>query len=144
MLSEAKSYLTCFAWLGLAILAIFDDATHLTLHLVGLFFMISSTFVLVLFKDPGKNLPIFACAMIIYLTRVVLRTIIILFVEFELPFWSLDTWTSLINPTFMFEKHREIMYKGAQACHFPEIVLPIFRVSGVLQWLAFYVMTTIY
>ena len=144
MVLETKFGWTYLAWTGLAILAIFDDASYWGVHMMGVGFMVSSTFFLVLFKDPRKNLPIFVCAMILYLTRIVMRTVVVLFIELELPFWSLDTWTTLIRPEFIFEKHMKIMYNGAQACKFPHIVLPIFRVSGILQWLPFYIMATIY
>ena len=81
---------------------------------------------------PGrKEWTVLALAILIFMVRVGLKIIIVILLEEPNSFWD------------VFDKIFMIMYNGASACKSPFITIMVFRLCGILQWLVFYMFTTL-
>jgi hypothetical protein len=119
-------YFTSF--LGLFILALFDDKTNWFLHMSGVLVMlIGALYIVLISNDMWPRLILFASSLILYLARIITKVFIVA---------TLESKTYSLND--IFTKSIDIMYYGATVCIYPQYTIPIFRVAGILQWVVFY------
>jgi hypothetical protein len=115
-------------WLGLVIVALFDDATYWGAHMLGVLIM-AMGFIPLLFERD--RLILFCSAVLIYGIRIILKGIVVACLEFDVSVTQLP-W---ILPS-VFRKSLEIMQRGSSH----SFVTDVFRVCGVLQWVSFYLL----
>lgn len=106
-------------WIGLLILTIIDDKMNWTIHMLGVLIMLCGV-VQTVYHDIHKLLGIF-CIGIIFAMRIIVRNIAIYAIEQP-------------NVSDLIKRNVEIMYNGN--CH--PIILTIFKLSGILQWVCFW------
>lgn len=128
-----------FVWPFILSIAWFDDKRHFILHNVSVACMLLMVACHALTGDNRHlKIPVFVCAQIIAGVSVVLKGIAIIYIEFEHP------WQSLRFPSVLAMANRTIsvMYDGTA----DEMVAmkPIFQVTGAMQWLAFYLISSLY
>ncbi len=119
--------ITFLLWIGLSIVAVFDDVSYWGLHMIG----VGVVFVIMTVHtfQHGAMMPIL-CALIIYGLRFVLDAGTLLY--YEQCAFDITHFTTL---------HKDIMYRGSIACKRPDIVIPVYRIGGLLQWTAFYALS---
>lgn len=117
---------TFILWIGLSIVAVFDDVSHWGLHMMGV--AVVFTVMAVRSIEHGSMPVIYA--VIIYGVRFLLDAATL--VTYEKCAFSPSSFTAL---------HKDIMYRGAVACKRPDVVIPVYRIGGVLQWAAFYALS---
>ena len=120
------------AWTGLVILSLFDDERYLFRHFFGIALMVAGIGIKVYLERGQWLLLLFALTL--YVLRVIFKMIAIVWYEMD----ALPTGDLLVHQ--LFEKHMNIMYYGGAACKHPDVVLPIFMTSGLLQWVVFYLL----
>jgi hypothetical protein len=123
-------------WSGLCIVAIFDDFHYWYLHMFGALSLFPGALFHVLIKNgtiPQLKMATFACAVSIYVLRLVLKFIIIFVVELDISVFQMmdiSYWELVIS------RAKYIMYNGSTN----KVTLAVFRVAGVMQWLVFYLL----
>ena len=105
--------------LGLLMLAWFDDVSAYKLHVAGVV-------VMMLGAAPLVSWKIMACAAMVFGIRIVMKTVMVL-----PPLSELHT----LNIPVLFDSVRQVMLRG----HVSFDVVSIGRVTGVMQWIVFYV-----
>ena len=147
MYYESDSWTTYIAWGGLLLLAFLDDRTNFEGHLIGVFIM-GFGVALHAMLNPWAHMVTFGIASIIYGIRVLIKTSLVILLEMEMPVTK-DTVVNIafnVNSvrTDAIERIKDIMYNGEDKCKYPSITIPLFALCGCLQWLAFYIFSTIY
>lgn len=102
----------CF---GFVLLAWFDDTHHYVMHVVGVVVMLLGAIPLVSWRVQ-------LCAMILFVARILMKCVMVISKE------------SLFQPRLVFDQLRSIMLFGTSS----EDTLMVFRVTGALQWVVFY------
>jgi hypothetical protein len=143
-----------FVWSGACMLAIFDDVSNWSLHMVGVFAMVGGGIYIILNNDT-QNVSVnvrslyCVCAVSVYLIRFLLKSVAVIGFESDVTeaVWTPSTWFSFITESALrktlVEKTLNIMYNGATVCLYPEYTLPLFKASGVLQWVFFYLLVEV-
>lgn len=72
-------------------------------------------------------------AILIYLLRVVVKISLIALVESDR--------SKMFDIQEQFRRHMRIMYYGDQGCANPAHVIPVFKISAVLQWALLYALS---
>ena len=116
------THITLGLWVCLSTVALFDDVSNWT-HMVGVAGIFLHMALQALSNEP---LPILG-ALVIYCLRFALDMVTLIVYE-DCP----------LSPTQLAAKHKEIMYNGAPACKRPDVTLQVYRLGGVMQWIAFY------
>lgn len=132
---------TLLLWIGLSIIALFDDKQYWILHNVGVLIM----FLIAIFnayKMGGKSVLLVLMALAVNAIRIGFRTLAILYFEMNLGLMDLYHHPKTIYDVFNLGK--SIMYRGHYVCSNPSVTIPIFKVSGVLQWVSFYILSFIF
>lgn len=128
-----------FIWPFILSIAWFDDKRHFVLHNVSVSCML---FMVACHAITGENrhlkIPIFVCVQLLAAVSVLMKAIGIIYMEFEHP------WQSLRFPSVVTMANRTIsvMYEGA--ANEMDAMKPIFQVTGAMQWLAFYLLSSLY
>jgi len=135
-------------WPAVLTLAYFDDQRHMALHVVAVCVLILLVLSFVLYsEDTHHRLPVFLCALAVFGLSATMKGFVVVYIEMQQSLfdWSVP-WQVLTNRngrmTLAIRHVFEIMYDAhAKEWHH---VLPIFQVTGVLQWLGFYLLSSIY
>jgi hypothetical protein len=117
-------------WIGLLMIAFFDDVTYWGVHMFGVLLMFLGFLPLLLLGGPDKTI-LFVSAISIYLLRIGLKTMVIVLIELDLPINQV-----VASRTAIFTKSLDVMQHGSLN---PDVV-DVFRVCGVVQWCAFYLL----
>lgn len=129
-------------WIGLLLLAWVDDVTSWSVHMLGAALLGVGTTMHVLLYHQREHLVIVACALFLYAARLVLKTAVVMALELRIP---LSAWSSLATSSEMRAKlittSLSIMYDGNVV---NPLTLGVFRTTGVMQWLVFALMSTLY
>jgi len=99
--------------------------------------------------DVQRRLPIVVTALGIESARMALKGYVVLFTELDRNIWSPWTyWNAVWNINGLrdeiVEQIMKIMYKGVDYSILPHLTIPVLRVTGVMQWLALYLMMCLY
>ena len=135
-------------WLWVLLIAWFPDDTHNTVHVCAVLGMVMCIFLnVLLIGDTQRRMPIIVCAMAIQGAGIALKAFVVLFTELDRPMWQWRIyWDVLSNPlrSEVYTHVKRIMFESADNAIVPHLTLPLFRVTGVMQWLAFYLMMSLY
>ena len=137
-------------WGCLLVIAWFPDHTHLLIHGAGVILLMMCVLLNVLFiGDAQRRLPIVLTALGIESARMALKGYVVLFTELDRNIWSPWTyWNAIWNINGLrdeiVEQIMKIMYKGVDYSILPHLTIPVLRVTGVMQWLALYLMMCLY
>lgn len=131
LVSNMLNLITITLWFGLMLLTFMDDVRHHRLHTVGVIMVAISGLLQVYHTKKWQPFVIF-CA--IYALRGLLKlSAVVLEAGWSGPVYLPSTYFRVA------EKGDEIMKKGAVACkYYPFLVITVFKITGVMQWLAFY------
>lgn len=133
---------TFVLWFGLSMIAYFDDKQHWVLHNIGVLIL----FLVAMFnayKIGGESVLLVLLALSINTLRIGFRFLVVMYFEMNIGIsylWNHPQSTI----TEIFNLSKNIMYKGHLACNNPSVTIPFFKVSGVLQWVSFYVLSFIF
>lgn len=95
------------------------------------------------YKIGEKSLVLVTFALMINVLRIGFRFIVVMHFELGIsPYQLFTNPQKLIYEIFKLSK--DIMYRGDVACSNPSITIPIFKLSGVLQWVSFYAISFIF
>lgn len=142
-----------FIWFGIMIAAWFTDKDHLYIHGAGVLVIMSSVFYsVVVISEPHllqRRLCIFTSAIAIEGARMAFKGYVVWFVEMDGGvIWSpYAYWKACINHADIAAHVIKLMFTVEaveEVAVVPALTLPVLRVTGVMQWLAFYLMTTLY
>jgi hypothetical protein len=129
-------------WISLCVIALFDTIQYLLVHMLGVAMLLLSCAV---FSKSSTLPPVFVCTLI-YLLRAVLKGVATYW--YEVPDWYKLEWFQWLEPNTWkhilglgFNRHQAIIELGAKACKYPGPVMMIFKIAGVLQWVALYALT---
>jgi len=142
LVHHALNYNQILAWFSLVVIAIFDDVAWPGMHIVGLWMLGLSGVIAAYYSEQG--LTLISIAGYVTLVRLMMRGLAILALEGleekEVSFNpSLDR-TIVVKCIRLFERSSYIMKTGDA----DEYVLWFFRMSGVLQWVTFLVLSKLY
>jgi hypothetical protein len=127
------------AWIGLAMIAGFDDVKWMKMHVAGIVVLILAS-VFAMLDKKGDGALFILTALLIYAIRIPLKIGAVAWYEFDqLPMGNIWALVKLLVG-----RHMEIMFKGPGACRDPIHVMPIFKICAVLQWVAFYALSFIF
>lgn len=122
-------------WVSLLVIALYDDLRWHGMHMFGVTLL--AVVFAVLARDAGpQGIHIFTIAGYLYAARLVLRFGVVLF--FETPDNATVSLTTLVQAGF---HTLTVLLVGAPACKAPAITIAAFRLSGILQWLSFAVLS---
>ena len=135
-------------WPIIVSIAWFDDARHFNLHCLGVIIMLIMIALHVFFsKEAQFKVPVYVSALCLAGVGALMKGGAIIYMEMKEPLYDwrvplriasnvdgkLET---AVNSTF------DLMYKGHASEFFH--MLPLFQVTGMLQWLAFYLLASLY
>lgn len=135
-------------WMWVVLIAWFPDNTHNLIHIACVMGMVACIFLNVLFLgDTQRRLPIIVCAMGIQSAGIALKAFVVLFTELDRPLWE---WRIYYEALFgslrgeVYAQIKSIMFHSAEHAIVPHLTIPLFRVTGVMQWMALYLMMCLY
>lgn len=137
-------------WPCILIAAWFEDYQHLVLHGAGVLAMFALVCAnVLLYGDTTRRVPVLACALMIETLRMGMKGFIVMFTEFDNSVWDVKVYMyALLNVGGLRDRivtHiLNIMFLGVDYCMIPQLTLPVLRVTGLLQWIAFYLMMSLY
>lgn len=137
-------------WAWIVLITWFPDNTHNWTHIglvAGMVFCIFLNVLLV--GDIQRRLPIVLCAIGIQSASIVLKGFCVLFTELDQSIFDRKVyWNLLWNENYLqgqvYKQITSIMFKSTDYAVVPHLTIPLFRVTGVMQWLAFYLMMCLY
>lgn len=132
---------TVLLWIGLSIIALFDDKQHWIMHNIGVLILFIVA-ILNAYRVGGKAVLLVLMAIAINVIRIGFRILAVLYFELNLTIIDLIKKPTMIYDIFTLSK--TIMYKGYHICLTPSITIPVFKISGVLQWVSFYTLSFIF
>ena len=115
-------------WIGLSIISIYDDVNHLNAHNLGL--VVVAIAAIIRSYTINKWMMSIA-AFIVFVCKIIVKV---------LPMYYCEV--SSIHD--IHHRSLEIMYYGSEKSLHPNITIPILQVSGVLQWLLFYLLSFVF
>lgn len=135
------------AWAGLCGLALFDDLSYLRAHMYSSYIMIIGG-LYTIYVSPGTSIKVkvifIACALLLFISRLVIKTIVIMGIEMEQNLFSIHPWWALATDSGFRNSIKSnivnIMFNGEIACRHAQYTLTLFKATGVMQWLFFYVL----
>jgi hypothetical protein len=135
-LSHAIVPETVGLWLALCVIAFFDDIRHPVLHVVGVaMLMIDMLCWALLLGDPWVY-TLFALAFLVYASRMVLKLAVMMYYHDVLwpgqPLWTVVLQAKPVLSAMLIMQGGERAFDSSRA----PLVLPVFRMGGVLQWVA--------
>lgn len=139
-------------WPIVLAVAWFDDTKHFWAHMTGVAMVIGLVCANVFLGGSiQRKLPVLVCALALFGLSSLMKGGAVVYVEMNEPVfdWRVpmrvvsnenNRLMDAVNTTF------GVMYKGNVAGDFKEweTILPIFKVTGILQWLGFYLMASLY
>lgn len=135
-------------WLCVLVITWFPDNEHLYIHILGVVALMSCVLLNVLtVGDTRRRLPVMVCALLIEGFRIWIKGFVVLFTEMDhdlfnaRPYWDF-IWNANRLRNEMAKHVLEIMYDGVVLV--PELTIPIFQVTAVMQWLALYLLMSLY
>jgi len=132
LVSNTLDWQTFTVWLSLSLICCADDVNHWFLHMTGVFSLILVAAYSIYERGEAALIP-FVVAIMLYLVRLLVKFLVITFYEI----WE-ERSLSMRFLRLNIEHHMNIMYEGAKVCKRPDIVIPVFKASGVLQWALLY------
>lgn len=141
-----------FAWLGMCILAVFDDVKYWGLHNFGVAIMMLGGFAALFYSSPNSpqqaKLFFIIAVFLISTSRMIIKGIAIMIdMNMGKNLFSLSPWFALLtDPGLQQEvltRSIDVMYRGELACSTlgtAHYTLTLFKVAGVLQWVTFYLL----
>jgi hypothetical protein len=120
-LSPSISLYTFAAYIGLQFITFFDDVQHWRVHMFGVMLMSLGAGAHIVF-EKGGHINLLVVAAVVWLLRLALKFLVVVWIEQE-PIAQAGA------------KGMYIMYTGR--CKEPQVTLSVFRLCGVLQWIAF-------
>jgi len=131
---------TLWLWAALVCIAVADDVRYWTVHMLGVAMMLPP--LVVGAWSRSAMVPVLV-GVSLYLFRLVIKTTVL--IVYEVPVGEqraqykqgIQTWLRWLVAKVM-ERGMAVMYRGADACQHPSVVMPVFKICGVLQWVAFY------
>lgn len=132
LVSHTLDWQTFAIWLSLSLICCADDVNHWFLHMAGVFSLILVA-AYGIYEGGEAALVPFVVAVSLYALRLLVKFLVITFYEI----WEERSFSMRFLRANI-ERHMNIMYRGAKACRRPDIVIPVFKVSGVLQWALLY------
>lgn len=137
-------------WLCIVVIAWFPDHSHLLIHGAGVAILLLCVSLNAFFVgDIQRRFPIALAALGIEGARLVLKGFVVLFTELDRDIWSpLTYWHVLCNTNGLrdeiIDQIMNIMFKGTEYAVVPYLTIPMMRVTGVMQWLALYLLMCLY
>lgn len=127
-----KMYHLIGVWIGVLIAAFFDDVNYWTLHTFG---------VAMIFFSP---IPFLNLSHVTFRERLLMLMVGFVIFVVKISFKFLAIWiielNGELNVTKIFYTGLQVMYNGSKN---PGVVV-IFQMTGVLQWLSFYIVSKIF
>lgn len=129
-------------WLGLMIVALVPDTRNWSLHMLGVAIVFAAALAHVYRHRDVSLVPPVLCAGVVYLIRLVLKAVVMLMADAKVRAAVSQSWSALFAA--MFERTMDVMMRGPLAYNDDNtwaMVGPVFKVCGVLQWVAFYALS---
>ncbi|MBX9636665.1 MAG: hypothetical protein K2Q45_03850 [Nitrosomonas sp.] len=142
-----------FIWLGIMTAAWFTDKDHLYIHGAGVLLIVASVFYNVWYVSEAhllqRRICIFTCALALEAGRMALKGYVVWFVELDGGvIWSPYAYFNALWMHQDIARHvLKLMFTVdpiQEVAIVPSLTVPVLKVTGVMQWLAFYLMTTLY
>ena len=134
----ANNILLGFAWLGLMAVVWFDDKRHWSEHMAGLYVMTAALFALGATKLGVGSIPVLGAVVFMSLFAKALKVAAIVFLES-------DDYTQFLTPSAIGTLHtlaQRIMLGEDVARH--ALTRAAFRAGGVIQWLGFVALASLF
>lgn len=135
---ESETSTPIWPWLGLLLLAWVDDVTSWSIHMLGVAIMALGTARMVFWYQPHEHIAIVMCCGVLWFARLLMKWIAVVALEHKQLLWDHRTWHTFTRVT---QDMKRIMYNG-DATH--PLTIYVFRITGVMQWLVFLLMSTVY
>jgi len=132
---------TILLWIGLSIIALFDDKQHWIMHNLGVLILFIVAMINAYHVGGSAVLFVFM-AIAINMIRIGFRILVVMYFEMNIGIFDLWNHPKLIYDIFNLSKN--IMYRGHISCSEPSITVLVFKISGVLQWVSFYALSFIF
>jgi len=147
MYMESDSAVNYITWAGLLVLAWIDDVTSLAGHNAGVVIMSFGAFLRSV-THPEASFLLFLAACVIYAPRRLAKVSVVASQELQRPL-DADTLLGLVFDidgfrTKLLKTTMNIMYKGPGEIKQPFTTLAVFKFCGVLQWVVFFLFSTLY
>ena len=136
-------------WLGILIAAWIPDRESMVIHGMGVLIIILAVAIKVFSSEAHlvqRNLCIFSCALGIESARMLVKGFVVWFVELDGgKVWDPFAYVLAVYNYHEITRHiMKVMFEGVDHAVVPALTIPVLRVTGVMQWLALYLMTVLY
>lgn len=129
---SAKSFSILFIWLALCIIAFLDDVNHWSFHMFGTLLLTLGSIYHIFITNTNLQTKYILMASVIslYLCRLMLKFLAVAFIELHISLTDFNIGQIPI----VVDTAKKIMYDGSK----DEVVLTIFKLTGVMQWMMFW------
>lgn len=148
--TNTLNVMTYGMWLGLAIVAIVPDTVSKSGHMAGVAVLYIAALARIFTELNAAAFMHFLCSLFIFGIRLFFKVGILLL--YDTP--TRQSWRTptdiFFNPRVgqtIYNRSMEIMFGGPSAFKYVEdasVILPIFKVCGVLQWVSFYMLSFVF
>lgn len=144
-ISFAMPFSEIYVWIGVMGVACFSDTHHLIIHTLSVFWITlmvaGHTF---WYGDTQQRLGVFACACLLEGTRGVIKACVIMWAELDWCWYSYKTYYHLLTHQ---SKRTEVLNRMLTVMQFADgsdYTMFVMKVTAILQWMAFFVMSWLY
>lgn len=125
--SQSPAFYVCLA--GIFFVVVFDDVRFYALHMLGVFLVLSGH---ALRSYETQQSSIFFAAFFLWFFRILLKGFAV---------WRFESAPSSRHARDLGQK---IMFEGHSACSKPHLTMPVFKLAGALQWVVFWLLTSLW
>lgn len=129
----------------------FDDRAHIWLHNLGvlLLLLLVVAHALLLQSEWRHPYIVVGAAFALFASSAALKGAAALYLELDqhplewrMAWWLLSNRGDITTRTA--RKVVDVMFAGESTCLLPQLTIPIYRVTGVMQWCGFYLLSVLY
>jgi hypothetical protein len=134
-----------YVWMGIMGVACFSDTHYLIIHTMGVLWITIMVIGHTLwYGDIQQRLGVLACACLLEGVRGLIKACIIMWAELD---WCWYSWKTYYHLLMYRSKRAEVLNRILTVMHFAdgtEYTMFVMKVTAILQWMAFFVMSWLY
>lgn len=136
-------------WLGILIAAWIPDRESMVIHGGGVLIIILAVAIHVFMAEAHnlqRNLCVLVCALGIEAARMLIKGFVVWFAELDGgKVWDPMAYVMALYHHADITRHiMKVMFEGVDHAIVPALTIPVLKVTGVMQWMALYLMTVLY
>ena len=151
--SKCLDWITFFLWTGVMVVAFVPDTTHLIVHNLGVLVVFITAGYYVYRHSTSAAFAPLACAVTIFLLRLVFKLLVLVVYDKYANAYLFNAGSAITAIKGIHARGTEFMFMGRAAYGTSPseeddaawaVIAGVFKICGVLQWVAFYSLSLVF